>query len=214
MNWYCVNAIGVAELCRNEEHAAKKTLDHGSRWPGLGPFRAVQLVDAQEVGALKARIAELERELEAVGAGGVQPMSGLPEGWVPCVVTYEGQQSEEVAYGPQRLMDRLKKWLDRYFAMRAEQAALTPGEPPRLVNECLRKDALTAIRALREWIDAAPKDTPLPAMPGVDGDWLDGVETALAERPPQSADKQTAACAFWVTAINRHYHGKQEGGAA
>ena len=63
MNWYCVNAIGVAELCRNKEHAAKKTLDHGSRWPGLGPFRAVQLVDAQEIDALKARIAELEAEL-------------------------------------------------------------------------------------------------------------------------------------------------------
>lgn len=54
---------------------------------------------------------------------------GLPDGWVPCTITYEDQYPEEVAYGPQRLMDRLKKWLDRYFAIRAEQAALKPGEP-------------------------------------------------------------------------------------
>jgi hypothetical protein len=44
----------------------------------------------------------------------------------------------------------------------------------------LRKDALTAIRALREWVQAVPDDTPLPTMPGIDGDWLDDVEAALA----------------------------------
>jgi hypothetical protein len=52
---------------------------------------------------------------------------GLPDGWVPCTITYEGQHPEEVAYGPQRLMDRLKKWLDRYFAMRVAEVALKPG---------------------------------------------------------------------------------------
>ena len=29
--------------------------------------------------------------------------------------------------------------------------------------------------ALREWIDAIPKETALPAMPGVDRDWVDSV---------------------------------------
>lgn len=51
------------------------------------------------------------------------------------------------------------------------------------------KLALEAHRALREWINAVPKDTPLPAMPGIDGDWLDEVDlkiqTALAEQPAQ-----------------------------
>lgn len=42
--------------------------------------------------------------------------AGLPSGWAPCVVTHEGEYPEEVAYGPQIMMDRLKKWLDRHFA--------------------------------------------------------------------------------------------------
>lgn len=41
----------------------------------------------------------------------------MPAGWVPCTITYEeGEDPEEVAFGPQRMMDRLKKWLDAYFA--------------------------------------------------------------------------------------------------
>jgi hypothetical protein len=127
-NWYCVSQDGVATLFVDKDDAEANAKVANRLFPGYAPYRAVQLVDAAELDALKARIAELEAELESVGAGGVQPMRGLPDGWVPCVVTYEGQQPEEVAYGPQRLMDRLKKWLDRYFAMRAEQAALTPVE--------------------------------------------------------------------------------------
>jgi hypothetical protein len=30
-------------------------------------------------------------------------------------------------------------------------------------------------RAMREWIDAVPKDIVLPAMPGFDRDWADGI---------------------------------------
>lgn len=42
-------------------------------------------------------------------------------------------------------------------------------------------EALSAIRALREWIKAVPADVAaaLPAMPGVDADWLDMVEGEL-----------------------------------
>ena len=57
----------------------------------------------------------------------VQP--AVPEGWVPCVITYEGQQPEEIAYGPQIMMDRLKKWLDRYFEMRTAPAHPAEGVP-------------------------------------------------------------------------------------
>ena len=46
-----------------------------------------------------------------------QKAEKLPDGWVPCVITYEGQHPEDVAYGPQIMMDRLKKWLDRYFEL-------------------------------------------------------------------------------------------------
>lgn len=45
----------------------------------------------------------------------LQPVA-LPSGWVPLVITHEGQHPEEVAYGPQIMMDRLGKWLGKYFA--------------------------------------------------------------------------------------------------
>lgn len=50
----------------------------------------------------------------------------LPSGWVPCIVTYEGQHPEEVAYGPQVMMDRLKKWLERYFELKAAAPVVLP----------------------------------------------------------------------------------------
>jgi hypothetical protein len=73
----------------------------------------------------------------------------------------------------------------------------------------LRKDALTAIRALREWVQAVPDDTPLPAMPGIDGDWLDEVEAALAE-PEQSEPVVTDAmvhAALKVQSPHLYAHG-------
>jgi len=51
----------------------------------------------------------------------------LPEGWVPLTIEWEPGYPEDVAYGPQRMMDRLKKWLDKHFAARiAESAAPAP----------------------------------------------------------------------------------------
>lgn len=37
------------------------------------------------------------------------------------------------------------------------------------------KDLTEIAVAMREWIDAVPEDTVLPAMPGVDRDWVDSV---------------------------------------
>jgi hypothetical protein len=54
---------------------------------------------------------------------------GLPEGWVPLVLEWEPGYPEEVAFGPQRMMDRLKKWLDRYFALRLADRATAPTAP-------------------------------------------------------------------------------------
>ncbi|MDH1788499.1 hypothetical protein N5D77_18165 [Comamonas thiooxydans] len=50
----------------------------------------------------------------------------VPADWVPCVVTHEGQHPEEVAYGPQIMMDRLKKWLERYFELKAATPVVLP----------------------------------------------------------------------------------------
>lgn len=52
------------------------------------------------------------------GEYGLYAAPVMPASWVPCTITYvEGEDPEEVAFGPQRMMDRLKKWLDSYFAM-------------------------------------------------------------------------------------------------
>ena len=73
-----------------------------------------------------AELLRLHIELQTAQQA-VQP--AVPEGWVPCVITYEGQQPEEIAYGPQIMMDRLKKWLDRYFEMRTAPAHPAEGVP-------------------------------------------------------------------------------------
>lgn len=57
------------------------------------------------------------------------------------------------------------------------------------------RQALEANRALREWINAVPKETVLPPMPGIDGDWLDSVDAALHqafEQPKEEPYDQTA----------------------
>ena len=36
-------------------------------------------------------------------------------------------------------------------------------------------DLLEALEAALDWIDAVPHDTALPAMPGVDRDWVEGI---------------------------------------
>lgn len=51
-------------------------------------------------------------------------------------------------------------------------------------TQTLLKDAEQAIQALREYIQALPEDVvatlpAMPAMPGIDGDWLDEVQTEL-----------------------------------
>jgi hypothetical protein len=71
------------------------------------------------------------------------------------------------------------------------------------------KLALEAHQAMREWIDAVPDDTVLPAMPGCDGDWLDTVEAALKQAlaaqpaPVQVFDHVIAARQGFRDAQNR-----------
>lgn len=61
----------------------------------------------------------------------------LPDGWVPLTITHEGQHPEEVAYGPQIMMDRLGKWLGKYFAQAAQAAdsVTAPAPPPECETE-------------------------------------------------------------------------------
>lgn len=62
----------------------------------------------------------------------------LPDGWVPLTITHEGQYPEEVAYGPQIMMDRLGKWLGKYFAQAAESVP-APVPPPECETEAEKR---------------------------------------------------------------------------
>jgi len=57
--WYVVGTDGIAELHRDRAHAEATV----ARRACGGEFKAVQLVDAAELEAANARIAELESEL-------------------------------------------------------------------------------------------------------------------------------------------------------
>jgi hypothetical protein len=65
------------------------------------------------------------------------------------------------------------------------------------------KLALEAHQAMREWIDAVPDDTVLPAMPGCDRDWLDTVEAILKKALAQPAPVQEPV-AWSVTCNGAH----------
>ena len=57
--------------------------------------------------------------------------TALPEGWTDCTIEFGNDGSEVVAYGPKRMMNRLAKWLGKYFAQVIADAAhkAAPGEP-------------------------------------------------------------------------------------
>lgn len=58
--------------------------------------------------------------------------------------------------------------------------SLNPYE--KVVKKIVADDLLEALQAAMDYIDAIPKDIALPAMPGFDRDWVDGViSKALGE---------------------------------
>ncbi len=57
--WYMVNRDGMATLCADREDAEKEAADAQSVWPHSGPHRAVQLVPAVDIAALKGQRAVL-----------------------------------------------------------------------------------------------------------------------------------------------------------
>ena len=49
--------------------------------------------------------------------------TALPEGWTDCTIEFGNDGPEVVAYGPKRMMNRLAKWLGKYFAQVIADAA-------------------------------------------------------------------------------------------
>jgi len=129
------------------------------------------------VQSLRAKVAALEAEL----AGRQQ---AVPSGWVPLLIEYDPGYPEEVAFGPQRMMDRLKLWLDKYFAMpaAAPQADSSPllakldisgigrdaGHPRAVLLYLRHEPSDDDLRTIQEMFRTA-YPTPTPAAPDVAG---------------------------------------------
>jgi hypothetical protein len=58
--WYCVSRQGMATLCLSEEEARQLAEESNVDFPRCSPHRAVRLIDAAEVEALRAEVAELD----------------------------------------------------------------------------------------------------------------------------------------------------------
>lgn len=66
--------------------------------------------------------------------------SAIPAGWVPLTLEWEPGYPEDVAFGPQRMMDRLKKWLDKYFANVVAERNAAPSVAPEPVAWTLQSE--------------------------------------------------------------------------
>jgi hypothetical protein len=71
------------------------------------------------------------------------------------------------------------------------------------------QQALEAHQALREWISSVPSETVLPAMPGINGDWLDEVETSL--RQLLEAEPAQEPVAWWIPKAEQFCMAKPDG---
>lgn len=74
--------------------------------------------------------------------------STIPKGWVPLRMEWEPGYPEDVAFGPQRMMDRLKKWLDKYFArvVAERNADAMPAERVALSNEQIQQHVFAVLQ--------------------------------------------------------------------
>ena len=108
-----------------EQQAAQVIIDF-SQVGTAGPFPVangrVSLPDAtmQDL----ARMLRPTYETEQQAAPKAAPTrTALPEGWTDCTIEFGNDGPEVVAYGPKRMMNRLAKWLGKYFAQVIADAA-------------------------------------------------------------------------------------------
>lgn len=136
-----------------------------------------------EIKALEAKLAESQAEVsrsltfeehERERDQAVESASRYYEEKLAAKNAAAGQITNEMAYAFNRALGdsplsedetaEIKKGLE------AALAHFLPGSAPAINTALLR---LATVQ--RDWIDAVPQDTPLPAMPGFDRDWADDV---------------------------------------
>lgn len=111
-------------------------------WHRLKGDEADELVAALQSWATRTQPAAITAQVATAWAT-------VPEGWVSLTITHEGQYTEEIAYGPQRMMDRLVKWLwiCKYFDKPATPAQMPDLQPlHNLLYLAQRQNSLGAMR--------------------------------------------------------------------
>ena len=152
VDWHYIGGrVHVKALPASADGAAYAALpdideDNGLIWQAIFDWKdcergAPALAAADRLSRLLAdqmrAFADATCELRA--SHGQAPVGAvLPAGWVPLTITLEGQFSEEVAYGPQIMMDRLGKWLGKYFAQAADSVT-APAPPPECETEAEKR---------------------------------------------------------------------------
>jgi len=58
--WYMITAVGYVTLCTDRLDAEQTARDADAEWPGHGPHRAVQLIDASRVVSILAMLAGVD----------------------------------------------------------------------------------------------------------------------------------------------------------
>lgn len=81
----------------------------------------------------------------------------IPEDWTPLRLEWEPGYPEDVACGPVRAMERLKKWLDAYFVLIQQRSAPTVQVPPGY--------KLVAVKGFDEMVQAMDRAVDKGYMP-------------------------------------------------
>jgi hypothetical protein len=115
-------------------------------------WASVSSIKVQGVEALRQHVHALQ-----------SPIPAMPEGWVPLTIEYEPGYPEDVAFGPPIMMERLKKWLDKYYAMLRQPKPEVEAKP--------------VVWMLKEDFDALTKPDDDESLP-------DGVEAVVFNRRP------------------------------
>lgn len=128
----------------------REALAWGRVW---GPLLAGNLWDDMR----EEMVSEFARR--ALSSPKHQEQANLPDGWVPCTLTFDRGYPEDVAYGPQRMMERLQKWLGKHFAREIQDSlkdaageAASPEAYAPLTPDEVRD--LTCMQAGAPWADA------------------------------------------------------------
>ncbi len=158
---------GQIQSWKNEPHRSHLCHGCGHIWrPADVPTNGIQSV--KTVGKADSPIAtKAKAEVQAE-----------PAALQMCSELRPRTDSEKAAYLAGVADGRMYAERDADTAPQAQPADALDAAPAAPINS----EALQVIKALREWVMAVPADiaAALPAMPGIDANWMDAVEAALA----------------------------------